>query len=1351
MAELVGGAVLSSFFPVILKRIGSRDFKDLFNKKLVEKLEVTLNSIDQLLNDAETKKYQNQNVKKWFDNLKHEVYEVDQLLDEIDTNVKLKSKDMLGSKVKYLLSAITNPFESRIKELLGKLKYLAEQKGDLGLTQRSCTSYEGAVSPQSSKRSPTASLVDESSIRGREGEKEEIINYLLSYKDNGNQVSTISIVGLGGMGKTTLAQLVYNDCRIQEKFEIKAWVHVSKYFDVIGLTKIIIGKFDSAANSEDLELLQRQLQKILTAKNYLLVVDDVWKLNEESWETLLLPFNQGSSTSKIIVTTRDKNVASIVKSTKLFDLKQLEKSDSWSLFSTLAFHGKNASEYPKLESIGKKIVDKCGGLPLAVKTLGNLLRKKFSKHEWEKILEADMWRLADGDGDSNINSALRLSYHNLPSSLKRCFAYCSVFPRGFEFDRDELIKLWMAEGLLKYCGRDKSEEELGNEFMDYLESISFFEQLNYDGRTRFLMHDLVNDLAKSESQEFCLQIESDNLQDITERTRHIRCNLDFKDGEQILKHIYKFKGLRSLLVVRPKYGQERFMISNNVQRDLFSKLKYLRMLSFCYCELKELAGEIRNLKLLRYLDMRGTQIKRLPDSICNLYNLETLILEKCYELTELPSNFYKLVSLRHLNLEGCNIKKMPKKIGRLNHLQTLSHFVVGEQSGSDITELGNLNHLQGKLCISGLEHVISLEDAAAAKLKDKEHVEELNMEWSYKFNTNGRESDVFEALQPNSNLEKLNIKHYKGNSFPSWLRACHLSNLVSLQLDGCGLCPRLEQLPSLRKLSVCDCDEIKIIDQEFYDNDSTIVPFRSLEVLKFEKMNNWEKWFCLEGFPLLKKISIRKCPKLKKAVLPKHLTSLQKLEISYCNKLEELLCLGEFPLLKEIYIFDCPKLKRALPQHLPSLQKLHVFDCNELEKWFCLEGIPLLKEISIRNCPKLKRALLPQHLPSLQKLKICDCNKLEELLCLGEFPLLKEISISDCPELKRALPQHLPSLQNLEIWDCNKLEELLCLGEFPLLKEISIRNCPELKRALPQHLPSLQNLEIWDCNKLEELLCLGEFPLLKEISIRNCPELKRALPQHLPSLQKLQIWDCNKMEASIPKSDNMIELDIQRCDRILVNELPTSLKRLLLCDNQYTEFSVDQNLINFPFLEELELAGSVKCPSLDLSCYNSLQRLSIEGWGSSSLPLELHLFTSLRSLYLDDCPELESFPMGGLPSNLRDLRIHNCPKLIGSREEWGLFQLNSLKWFSVSDEFENVESFPEENLLPPTLKDLYLINCSKLRKMNKKGFLHLKSLNKLYIRNCPSLESLPEKEDLPNSLSSFYFGHSQLWNNKGEV
>ncbi|PNX98629.1 CC-NBS-LRR resistance protein [Trifolium pratense] len=171
--------------------------------------------------------------------------------------------------------------------------------------------------------------------------------------------------------------------------------------------------------------------------------------------------------------------------------------------------------------------------------------------------------------------------------------------------------------------------------------------------------------------------------------------------------------------------------------------------------------------------------------------------------------------------------------------------------------------------------------------------------------------------------------------------------------------------------------------------------------------------------------------------------------------------------------------------------------------------------------------------------------------------------------------------------------------------------------------------------------------------------------------------------------------------------------------------------------------ANLEWSSFDLRSCNSLRNLTITGWCSSSLPFTLNLFTNLHSLHLYDCPQLKSFPQRSLPSSLSTLQINKCPKLIASREEWGLFELNSLKEFIVSDDFENVESFPEENLLPPTLNSLRLENCSKLRIINYKGLLLLKSRRLLGIDNCPCFERLPEK-DLPNSLSTLYIRECPL-------
>ncbi|XP_058721830.1 putative disease resistance RPP13-like protein 1 [Vicia villosa] len=1063
-ALMVAGAFLTPVIQVIVESVATRDYKSLLNKRLVNKLIIKLNSIQKVLDDAETKQYHDDRVRFWLDNLKHVVYEVEQLLDEIATNAQRNSKihrfRLVGrfkSKIKVYFFLLAGRFRSRINDLLDNLKILLDEKDLLGLK-------EGIFARNElSERVPTMSLVDESSKYGRQGEKEEIISFLLLNNCSSctsNQAPIISIVGLGGIGKTTLAQLVYNDRRVQENFDLKAWVYVSESFDVIRLTKAILESFGSSPNTENLDSLQCQLQQMITGKKCLLVLDDIWKVNWESCEKLLISFNKGCFGSKIIVTTRNKENALAMES-ELFELDQLEESDSWSLFERHAFPNKKGSEYPDLEPIGKRIVSKCGGLPLAVITMGKLLRANFSQSEWIGLLKDDMWGLSEKD--TGINPVLRLGYHNLPSNLKPCFAYCSIFPKGYEFDKNKLIKMWMANGLLNSFKRDKSKEKLGSELFNVLESISFFQKSqDFDGG--FIMHDLVNDLAKSVSREFCLQVEDGKkVNHISKWTRHVWLSFHSKDGERVLKKIYRSKGLHSLVVERE--SGEWTKKSINVQCDIFSKLKYLRMLSFpghkYSFRVLELADEIGNLKFLRYLDLSWTSIKRLPDSICKLYNLETLILEGCSNLTGFPLDFYKLDRLRHLNLEGAAIKKMPKKIRKLNHLQTLTNFVVGESNGSDIEELESLNLLQGKLCLSGLNNVTDPTHAVKSRLQDKKYLEEIHMI----FDGSLMESNVsvLDALQPNNNLKRLTIQNYYGNHFPNWLSDCDLPNLISLKVESCHV--------------------IKIVD-----NNSTTVPFKSL---------------------------------------------------------------------KELYISDCPILKRALPQHLPSLQKL-------------------------------------------------------------------------------------------------------------------------------------------------------------------------------------VIYRCEKLDVSIPNCDHIIDLDLQNCNQILINELPSSLKRFVLHENQYVEFSMD-HLINNPNLEELVLdfKDFVESPSLDLCCYNSLNRLSIRGWRFSSLPLSLHLFTNLDSLILLDCPRLESFPMGGLPSNLRSLEILNCPKLIASREEWGLFQLNSLYRFKVRDDFENVESFPEQNLLPPTLKYLYLSWCLKLKRMNCKGFLHLKSLRRIDIMYCPILESLPE-ESLPSSLSCLF-------------
>ncbi|XP_058721843.1 putative disease resistance RPP13-like protein 1 [Vicia villosa] len=1049
MKEMIVEAFLSSFFGFVFESLASSNLTDYFRRvkvdTLVDKLESILNSINKVLDDAEKKQYENPDVKTWLGDVKHAMYEADQLLDEIATDAPLKKmraeSQPSSSVVSNFIPTFTNPFKARLKELIEILDSLAEQKDKLQLKTRvRAYNRDGAVS-KFSERLPTTYLVDASQIYGRDDEKDEMVEFLLSNNDSGNQTPTpvSSIVGLGGMGKTTFAKLVYNDSRIEDHFELKAWVYVSESFDVVGLTKAILKSFHSPADDESiLNLLQQKLQDKLMGKKYLLVLDDIWNGNADCWEQLLLPFNHGSYGSKIIVTTRDKEVANVLKSSKLLDLQKLGKSDCWSLFATHAFHGKNVCENPNLESIGKRIVEKCEGLPLAVKTMGQLLRKKFSQHEWMKILETDMWRLLDGD--NNINPVLRLSYHNLPSNHKRCFAYCSIFPKGYLFRKVELIRIWMAEGLLKCCRQEKSEEELGNEIVCDLQSISFFQQsFHYF----FDMHDLVNDLAKSVSGEFCMQIEEAKVEGIPERTRHIRWSLQLNFVEKLLEPICELKGLRSLLLK----GYPSMLISNTVQRDMFSRLKDLRMLSLHGCGISEVVDEISNLKLLRYLDLSLTGISSLPNTICMLCNLQTLLLRGCSKLTELPSNFSKLVNLRHLVLPY-SIKKIPKNIGSLSNLQNLSCFIVEEQNGSDLKELEKLNLLRGTIHIKGLGKVIDPTNVATRILKDKKYLEEIDMTFDvgriYGESIVESNASVLKALQPNSNLKMLTIREYRGNSFPNWLSGCHLPNLVSLKLEYCGLCshlPPLGQIPSLKKLYISGCHAIKIIGKEFSNNN-----FKYLESLSFARMNNWEEWLGIEGFPLLTELSITNCPKLKRISLPQHLPSLQMLVITGCKMLDVSIPNGDN--ITVLYIKECDRI--LLNKLSSSLKKFVLGKVEYVE----------FSMVHLMNCPFLEELVLDfKDFVECPSLDLCCYNSLLELSITGW-------KFSSLP-----FSLHLfTSLTHLNICGCPKLiasKEEWGFLHFKSLRGICFENCPSLEH-LPEEWGSVGSLKIRDCPLLKE-------------------------------------------------------------------------------------------------------------------------------------------------------------------------------------------------------------------------------------------------------------------------------------------
>jgi hypothetical protein len=694
-------ALLSAFLKELFDRMTSPEFVDFFrqrklNEGVLEKLKISLMSVNALLEDAEEKQLTKPTVKVWLDELKDVVYDAEDILDEIATEALQRKLDAefqtTSSKVHHSISAFLSHFireiDQKIKYLLDKLEYLARQKDVLGLK-------EGAVG-ESVKRRPSTSLVEESGIFGRDDDKEKIINQLLSNDANNNKkFRVIPIVGMGGIGKTTLAQLVYKDNRVKEHFDLQSWVSISDDFDVFGITKTILESVTSSTcDMKDLNLLQVTLQQKLMGKKFLLVLDDVWNENYADWEVLSNPFKIGAPGSIVLVTTRSDSVASIMNALPTNHLKPLVEGDCWSLFAKHAFHDDEFDACRELELIGRQIVKKCEGLPLVAKTIGGLLRSKLDVDEWERILKSELW---DSSFDkTNILPALRLSCKYLPSHLKQCFAYCSIFSKDCVLVKDEVVLLWMAEGFLKET-KNKRMEEVGEDYFLDLASRSLLEQSS-GNKSSFVMHDLVNDLAKFVSGQFTFRLEVDNSHEIVNRIRHLSYFRNEFDSFKKFEVLYEATRLHTFLPLELSPSDNYYYLTKKVQLDFLPNLRCLRVLSLShYRNMTELPESIGKMKHLRYLNLSFTTIKRLPDSICKLCNLQTLNLSGCKDLSALPSDVWKLVNLRHLNISGTSIKEIPMQLGRLKCLQTLTKFIINNDSKSggacNIEELGKLTNL----------------------------------------------------------------------------------------------------------------------------------------------------------------------------------------------------------------------------------------------------------------------------------------------------------------------------------------------------------------------------------------------------------------------------------------------------------------------------------------------------------------------------------------------------------------------------------------------------------------------------------------------------------------------------------
>ncbi|KAL5707007.1 hypothetical protein ACHQM5_025108 [Ranunculus cassubicifolius] len=1010
----------------------------------VVKLTGNLKMVQAVLADADEKQVKKEVVRVWLDNLKQVVYDADDVLDEWRTRTaisQLQGSINVGTRKKvlsYLLSPcfcfqnviVRYDIGQNIRDINTRLDGIAKQRTDFGLE----------VVHQIEPRPQTSSVVDVSKIHGRDRAKEEIVSRLLGESSShGEALRVIAIVGIGGLGKTSLAKMILNEERVNANFKTKMWVCVSEPFNLGSVAKAIIKEATGdGQESAEWEEVHRCLCQSVKGKQFLLVLDDVWTEDPNHWSQLKLALAGGAPGSRIIVTTRNRTVAKMMGSSDfdVHDLENLSNDDSWLVLRDVALVGKEKEE-EKFEKIGREIAIKCKGVPLAITTLASLLYERQTKQEWKKVLASDLWEMPQIE--QFFLPSLFLSYYSLPPISKQCFLYSAVFPKDTELQKVVLIRLWMAQGFFGFEER-KDLERSGEDHFHILAMRTFFQDFkkDFDGNiTSCKMHDLVHDFAIYLLQNECSYLEAGDAIFDSEKIRHVYAN-DFQTPSLV-----KARKMRTFICE----------LETAIPSELFYKLTRLRTLVFRNSLLKVLPDEVEKLVQLRYLDLSGSELLELPETICNLYNLQVLGLNKCKNLRKLPENIGKLSNLRHLEIEETyDLCYLTKAIAGLRSLRTLSKFIVSDAGhGCKIGDLQRLNNLQGALELEGLSRVTDEKDVVRAELKKKVNLRQLSFCFKKESGFSIRMKNVLEKLEPHEDLEVLEIRDYPDSQFPSWVQSCSvLTNIVEMSLSKCNQCtqlPAFGKLAFLRTLVIKGMSSMTHIGQEFYgygagsSSSAKVIAFPKLkffEMKEMEKLEEWELPLSKDTMimPFLCELKLKSCLMLRALPCLGSLVSLEKLSM---EALRSVKYIGD-----EFYGFGADSSLGVEMIAFPKLKslKMHMFD--ELEEWEIpiskdRKIMPLLFELELYQCSKLRA--LPRVWRMRESLEYLRLMFLDSVEGVGAefvgndnegslqdgvtFPKLRVLVIWNMPELKVwSVPLITPCLVRLVLSSFPKLKTL---------------------------------------------------------------------------------------------------------------------------------------------------------------------------------------------------------------------------------------------------------------------------------------------------------------------------------------
>ncbi|WVZ51171.1 hypothetical protein U9M48_002336, partial [Paspalum notatum var. saurae] len=740
----------------------------------------------------------------------------------VNKNIPKKSWSRFTSKVKTITRAVGHSNDKINKSDIVHIRAIVEKlHGICGNVYEALYIDKLAAVIQASQKTSTdtreaTQYSTQTKVVSRDNVKKKILE-VISTSESSDQVSVIPIVGDGGVGKTTLAQLVYNDPEVKATFEIMIWVYVSANFDEVKLTQKILEQIPQCGykNTTSLAGLQNDMNKYLS-KRFLLVLDDMWEESEGRWDKLLAPIRATQVKGNIIlVTTRSSSVARMTTRTEAdhINLDGLDEQDFFPFFKRCIFDNEEFQGHGMLLKIAEDIASKLNRNPLAAKTVGSLLRRNVNVEYWRRIRDSDEWRFQERKDD--IIPALKLSYNHLPYHLQLLFSYCAIFPKGYKFDKEELVRTWIALGFVVH--ERKKLEDHGSDCFDDLINWSFFHKHEH----QFVVHDLMHDVAQEVMIKKCLIIDNSDFKKVFPSTCHLGIWTELSYNEENVERNYDFEEkldafLQDKAVLEDESilrSLESLIIVGVYDENLSAKLVtilerlfYVRVLRLQFNDDTFLSG-IEKFIHLRYLELRTSDgHKPLPQYICNLYHLQILDVRHWNGLNDLPEGMSNLVNLRYLLVpEPGSLHSKISKVGDLEFLQELKEFRVQKKDGFDISELGNLKEIKGSLSILDLENVTNKEEAIRARIKHKKHLRTLSLSWGSASSNPAIQERIMEGLEPHENISHLSVVSYAGAT-PLWLaKNFSLTNLESLHLHDCAavnILPPFRIMRFLRTLSL---------------------------------------------------------------------------------------------------------------------------------------------------------------------------------------------------------------------------------------------------------------------------------------------------------------------------------------------------------------------------------------------------------------------------------------------------------------------------------------------------------------------------------------------------------------------